>query len=227
VRIGVNSGSLEPDILAKHGHPSPPALVESALRNVRLMESFDFENFIVSIKASDVLTTVDACTLLSEKSDYPQHIGITESGTIRTGSIRSAVGIGILLNRGIGDTVRVSLCGDPVEEIHVAQEILKSLRMAQGPTVLACPTCGRTQIDVSKLAQKVEALVTSISAPINIAVMGCVVNGPGEAKEADIGIAGGAGEGRIFKKGVLVAKVKESELLDTLWKYIQELINSC
>jgi (E)-4-hydroxy-3-methylbut-2-enyl-diphosphate synthase len=224
IRIGVNAGSLEADILARHGHPTPPALVESALHNMRLVESMGFDDYIVSIKASDVLATISACLLLAKESDTPQHIGITEAGTVRTGSIRSAVGLGALLYQGVGDTLRVSLSGDPIDEIYAAREILKSLKLASGPVVIACPTCGRTQIDVAGLAQKVEARVSGVTASITIAVMGCVVNGPGEAREADIGVAGGRGEGQIFRKGVLVAKVKEEELLDALWRYVQEAI---
>jgi (E)-4-hydroxy-3-methylbut-2-enyl-diphosphate synthase len=223
IRIGVNSGSLEKPILEKYGGPTPQALFESALGYIRMMESFAFDNVIFSIKASDVLTTIEACRLLSSNTRYPQHIGITESGTVRSGSIRSAVGIGALLAEGIGDTIRVSLSGDPVQEIFVAKEILKSLGLAQGPVVIACPTCGRTQMDVSGLAQKVEALVADLKTPIKIAVMGCVVNGPGEARDADIGIAGGKGEGQIFVKGVAVAKAPEEKLLDALKDRIREL----
>ena len=225
LRIGVNSGSLEKDILKKFGAPTAEALVESALRAIDLMGSFAFNNFLISIKASDVLTTIAACTMLAQKSDVAQHIGITESGTVRTGAIRSAVGIGALLSRGIGDTIRVSLAGDPVEEIYVAKEILKSLGLMQGPVVIACPTCGRTRIDVAGLAQKVEELVSGLEAPIKIAVMGCIVNGPGEAADADVGIAGGVHEGQIFVKGKpVVEKVPEEKLLAVLWEKIQEII---
>ena len=180
---------------------------------------------IVSIKASDVVTTIDACRMLAEHSNVPQHIGITESGTVRSGSIRSAVGIGVLLAEGIGDTIRVSLAGDPVEEIHAAKEILKALGLMSGPVVIACPTCGRTQIDVAKLAAQVERMVARLTAPIRIAVMGCEVNGPGEARDADIGIAGGKGEGLLIVKGQAVKKVKEEEMLATLKKYIEEMTN--
>ncbi|MBD3240077.1 MAG: flavodoxin-dependent (E)-4-hydroxy-3-methylbut-2-enyl-diphosphate synthase [Chitinivibrionales bacterium] len=223
VRIGVNAGSLEKEILAKHTHPTPQALYESAIHNIQLMESFGFDDIVVSIKASDVCATIEACTLLSRESDRPQHIGITESGTVRTGTIRSSVGIGTLLAQGIGDTIRVSLAGDPLQEVYVAREILKSLKLAAGPIVIACPTCGRTQIDVASLAERVEQMVAGITAPMTVAVMGCVVNGPGEAREADVGIAGGRGEGQVFRRGVAVEKVKESELLDRLWHHIQEL----
>jgi (E)-4-hydroxy-3-methylbut-2-enyl-diphosphate synthase len=223
LRIGVNSGSLEKALLDKYGSPCPQALFESALGYIRMMESFSFDDIIFSIKASDVRTTVEACRLLAGNTQYPQHIGITESGTVRSGTIRSAVGIGTLLAEGIGDTLRVSLAGNPVNEIYVAREILKSLDLMQGPMVIACPTCGRTQIDVAELAEKVEALVAPLSVPIKIAVMGCIVNGPGEARDADIGIAGGRHEGQIFIKGKPVIKVPEDQLIATLWSYIQEI----
>jgi (E)-4-hydroxy-3-methylbut-2-enyl-diphosphate synthase len=226
VRIGVNSGSLEKDLLRKFGGPTPEALVESTTRYINMMEDFNFEDIVLSIKASDVLTTVRACMLLSRSCRYPLHLGITEAGTIRSGSIRSSVGIGILLAQGIGDTIRISLSGDPVEEIYVAKEILKSLELASGPVVIACPTCGRTQMEVTRIAEKVENMVSHITKPIKIAVMGCVVNGPGEAREADIGIAGGKGKGVLFKQGKEIAKVKEEDLLDTLWKHIQDIINT-
>jgi len=224
IRIGVNSGSLEKNLLEKFGGPTPEALTASALGYIDLMEKLGFGDIILSIKASDVLTTIKACRLLSEKTDVPQHIGITESGTVRTGSIRSAVGIGTLLAEGIGDTIRVSLAGDPVREIYVAKEILKSLDLDKGPVVIACPTCGRTSIDVEELATRVEELVAGVTASIKIAVMGCVVNGPGEAKDADIGVAGGKHEGLVFVKGRQAIKVPESELLPTLKKYIDELV---
>jgi (E)-4-hydroxy-3-methylbut-2-enyl-diphosphate synthase len=223
VRIGVNAGSLEKSLLEKHGGPTPQALVESALGFIRMMESFSFDNIILSIKASDVLATVEACRLLSAATDCPQHIGITESGTLRTGTIRSSVGIGALLAEGIGDTLRVSLCSDPVNEVYAGIEILKSLGLAKGPVVIACPTCGRTQIDVVALAEKVEAMIAPLSAPIKIAVMGCVVNGPGEAADADVGIAGGRHEGQIFVKGKMVEKVPEEKLLEVLWGYVKKL----
>jgi (E)-4-hydroxy-3-methylbut-2-enyl-diphosphate synthase len=224
VRIGVNSGSLEKDLLEKYHGPTPTALVQSALGYIRMMENLSFDNLIISIKAADVQTTIEACRLYAQQSDYPQHIGITESGTIRTGSIRSSVGLGVLLADGIGDTIRVSLSGDPVEEVYVAKEILKSLNLATGPVVIACPTCGRTDIDISILAEKVEAMVASITVPIKIAVMGCIVNGPGEAREADVGIAGGKGKGVIFLHGKEVAQVAEEDLLSTLWSYVEEII---
>ncbi len=220
VRIGVNSGSLEKPLLEKYGSPCGRALFESARGYIRMMESLGFDDIIFSIKASDVPVTIEACMLLSEHTDYPQHIGITESGTVRSGAVRSAVGIGSLLSRGIGDTVRVSLCGDPVEEIFVAKEILKSLDLMKGPVVIACPTCGRTQIDVATLARKVEEMVAPLTVPVKIAVMGCIVNGPGEARDADVGIAGGKGEGMIFVKGKPVEKVPEERLLEVLHEQI-------
>lgn len=224
IRIGVNSGSLQKELLAKYGHPCAEALVESAIGYVDQLESYGFDSIVLSIKASSVPVTIDACRLLAEKTDYPQHIGITESGTARSGSIRSAVGLGTLLADGIGDTIRVSLAGDPVDEIYVAKEILKSLGLAQGPTVIACPTCGRTNIDVAGLAREVEERVSSIQKTITIAVMGCVVNGPGEAREADVGIAGGMGRGQIFVKGKPVATVPEDRLIDALMEQVQKLI---
>ena len=223
IRIGVNSGSLEKTILEKYGSPTAEALAESALGYCAMMETMQFDNFILSIKASDVLTTINACRLLSAKTDRPQHVGITEAGTVKSGTIRSAVGIGTLLAEGIGDTIRVSLSGDPLEEIPVAYEILKSLGLASGPMVIACPTCGRTQIDVSCLANTVENMVASLKAPLKIAVMGCVVNGPGEARDADIGIAGGKGEGLLIVKGETLKRVPESELIRELKKCIEEM----
>jgi (E)-4-hydroxy-3-methylbut-2-enyl-diphosphate synthase len=223
IRVGVNSGSVEKDILAKHDGPTPEALLESALGYGRMMERLGFEAVVFSIKASDVATTIAACRLLAAHTDFPQHIGITESGTPRTGAIRSAVGIGTLLAEGIGDTLRVSLAGDPTDEIPVAKEILKALGLAEGPTVVACPTCGRTRIDVARLAEEVEKMVGGLTVPMKIAVMGCVVNGPGEARDADVGIAGGRGEGRVFVKGKPVARVRESAMLEVLWDHIRAI----
>ncbi|MBN1982260.1 MAG: flavodoxin-dependent (E)-4-hydroxy-3-methylbut-2-enyl-diphosphate synthase [Chitinivibrionales bacterium] len=224
LRIGVNAGSLEKQLLQKYGGPTAEALVESAHGYIRQLHDRNFDNFIVSIKASDVLTTVTACRKLSQISDVAQHIGITESGTIRSGTIRSSVGIGILLADGIGDTIRVSLSGDPLEEIPVAQEILKSLNLYSGPVVLACPTCSRTGINVAELARQVEEMVKNITVTIHIAVMGCVVNGPGEAAEADVGIAAGAGHGVIFVRGKQVERVAESQLLEALWRHVQAIV---
>ncbi|MCX7726662.1 MAG: flavodoxin-dependent (E)-4-hydroxy-3-methylbut-2-enyl-diphosphate synthase [Chitinispirillaceae bacterium] len=229
LRIGVNSGSLEKELLKKYGSPVPQALCESALNYLKMMDSFGFYDIVVSIKSSDVISTIEACRLLAENSDVPQHIGITESGTIRSGTIRSAVGIGTLLAEGIGDTIRVSLSGTPIKEIYVAKEILKSLKLMDGPVVIACPTCGRTEINVEEIACKVEEMVSDLQENITIAVMGCVVNGPGEAREADIGIAGGKGEGLLFLKGKPIKKVPEKDLLSELEKEIkkkQDLIPS-
>jgi (E)-4-hydroxy-3-methylbut-2-enyl-diphosphate synthase len=224
IRIGVNSGSLDKKILQKYGGPLPEALLESAQDYIATMQKWNFSNIILSIKASDVATTIKACRLLSAHSDVPQHIGITESGTVKSGSIRSSVGIGTLLAEGIGDTIRVSLAGDPVDEMYVAKEILKSLGLSEGPVVIACPTCGRTQIMVAELASQVEKMVAGVTKQIKIAVMGCVVNGPGEARDCDIGIAGGKHEGLIFVKGEPVTKVPESELLSTFKKYLDKII---
>ncbi len=221
VRIGVNSGSLQKDILEKYGHPTAEALVESAMRYVDLMAKFDFDQFVLSIKASDVITTIDACELLASKTDTPQHIGITEAGTTRGGAIKSAAGLGSLLSRGIGDTMRVSLSGDPVEEIPVARDILKAFGLRNGATIVACPTCGRTNIDLAGLAKKVEDMMNPLETDLHVAVMGCVVNGPGEAREADIGIAGGIGEGLIFVKGEKPVKYPEDQLIDRLWELVQ------
>ncbi len=223
IRIGVNSGSLRKDLLDKYGGPTAEALFESAINHIRLIESMGFYDIVVSIKASSVTATMEACRLLARNTDIPQHIGITESGTVRSGTIRSAVGIGALLAEGIGDTIRVSLAGDPVNEVFVAKEILKSLDLAKGPVVIACPTCGRTEIDVAKIASEVEETVKNIRKPIVIAIMGCVVNGPGEAREADIGIAGGKHEGLIFVRGKPLKKVPEKLLLEEFKKEISKM----
>ncbi|HEX3019732.1 MAG TPA: flavodoxin-dependent (E)-4-hydroxy-3-methylbut-2-enyl-diphosphate synthase [Chitinispirillaceae bacterium] len=224
IRIGINSGSLEKKLLLKYGGPTPEALLECAQNYISMMDSWNFHNIILSIKASDVLTTIRACRLLASHTNVPQHIGITESGTVRSGSIRSSVGIGTLLAEGIGDTIRVSLAGNPVEEIYVAKEILKSLELLRGPVVIACPTCGRTQIDVALLANQVEQIAAGIETPVKIAVMGCVVNGPGEARDADIGIAGGKHEGLLFVKGEPVCKVPEDELLSKFREILDKQI---
>ena len=224
LRIGVNSGSLEKHLLEKHRGPTPKALLDSALGYIALMEEFHFSDFILSIKASNVPTTIEACRLLAQHTDIPQHIGITEAGTVRSGTIRSAVGIGTLLAEGIGDTIRVSLSGDPVQEIFVAKEILKAIGHQTGPTVIACPTCGRTEIDVADLATRVENMVADVTAPLTIAVMGCIVNGPGEAREADIGIAGGKHEGLIIVNGKPLKKVPEAKLLDAFRSELEKVI---
>ncbi len=224
IRIGVNSGSLEKDLLEKYGRVTPEALVESALKHVRILEKFDFHDIVISIKASIVPFSIAAYNLLSEKVDYPLHVGITEAGTVWSGTVKSAVGIGSILSQGIGDTIRVSLTGDPVEEIKAAKEILKSLELRKfGVEFVSCPTCGRTQIDLIKIASIVEEKCRYINKDIKIAVMGCVVNGPGEAREADIGIAGGKGEGLLFKKGEIIKKVPEECLIDELMKEIDKL----
>ncbi len=217
IRVGVNSGSLEKPLLEKYGGVTPEALVESALDKVRIIEEMGYENLVISIKSSDVLNCIHAHEILAARTDYPLHVGITESGTVFSGGLKSAVGLGNILYQGIGDTIRVSLTGDPVEEIHAANIILKALGLKKGGiSVVSCPTCGRTQIDLIGLATSVEQMVQDFDLDIKVAVMGCVVNGPGEAKEADIGIAGGIGEGLLIKKGEIIKKVPESELLAVL-----------
>ena len=223
IRIGVNSGSLEKTLLEKYGGVTAEGIVESALDKVHMIESMGYDNLVVSIKSSDVLMCVKAHELIAKQCPYPLHVGITESGTIYSGNIKSSVGLGIILHEGIGNTIRVSLTGDPVEDIRSAKLILKTLGLRKGGIeVVSCPTCGRTQIDLIGLANEVEKMVQEFPLDIKVAVMGCVVNGPGEAKEADLGIAGGIGEGLLIKKGEIVRKVKEEELLETLR---QELIN--
>ena len=225
IRIGVNAGSLSRKILQKFGGVTAEGLVESALEHVRILEDEKFFDIKISLKAHDVPLTLAAYRLMSEKVDYPLHVGITEAGTINSGVIKSAVGIGALLAEGIGDTIRVSLTGDPVVEVKVANEILKSLGLKNfGATLIACPTCGRTRIDLPKIAAQVEQKLSSVKKNITVAVMGCVVNGPGEARNADVGIAGADGEGIIFRKGKIIRKVPESELVDELFKEIDFLI---
>ncbi|MBL4934898.1 flavodoxin-dependent (E)-4-hydroxy-3-methylbut-2-enyl-diphosphate synthase [Clostridium sp. YIM B02515] len=224
IRIGVNSGSVEKDILSKYGNVCPEALVESALKHVNILEDLNFYDIAISIKSSNVLQMIDSYRLISKKVEYPLHVGVTESGTIWRGTIKSSVGIGTLLCEGIGDTIRVSLTGDPVEEVKVGKEILKSIGLLDsGVEFISCPTCGRTQIDLIKIAKEVEEKVSKLDKKIKIAVMGCAVNGPGEAREADIGIAGGNGEGLIFKKGEIIKKVKEENLVEELLKEINNL----
>ncbi|MDD5342426.1 MAG: flavodoxin-dependent (E)-4-hydroxy-3-methylbut-2-enyl-diphosphate synthase [Patescibacteria group bacterium] len=224
IRIGVNSGSIPADILKKNNGPTPAGMVEAALREIKILEELDFHDIVISLKATDVLTMTQAHRLLSRKVDYPQHLGVTEAGLPWTGTIKSTAGLAILLNEGIGDTIRVSLTGDPVEEVRVAWEILKSLRLREhGRTIISCPTCGRTQIDLIGLAKKIDAATARITKPITIAVMGCPVNGPGEAREADIGVAGTIGQGIIFKKGKIIATVPEAEILPRLLKEIETL----
>ena len=224
IRIGVNGGSLEKPILAKYGGVTPEALVESAFGHIRLLEKFGFTDICVSLKSSSVPVTMAAYRLMSEKSDYPLHLGVTETGTPRMGILKSAVGIGGLLALGIGDTIRVSLSADPVEEVYAARDILKAAGVRKdGPELVACPTCGRTRIDLIGLANEVEERLKSVDKPITVAVMGCAVNGPGEASAADVGIAGGVGEGLLFRKGEIVKKVPQEALVDELFALIEEL----
>lgn len=225
IRIGVNAGSLDKKLLAKYGKVTAEALVESALEHIRILEKLNFYDIKISLKAHDVPLTLDAYRLMSETVDYPLHLGITEAGTVNTGIIKSAVGIGALLAEGIGDTFRISLTGDPVNEVKVANEILKALGLKEyGPTLISCPTCGRCNIDLPSIAEKVEQRLSGITKPIKVAVMGCVVNGPGEARDADIGIAGGKGEGLVFRKGEVINKVPEDKLVDALFEELDKLI---
>lgn len=217
IRVGVNSGSLEKEIVEKYGQVTAEGLVESALDKVAMIEEMGYDNLVISIKSSDVLMCIKAHELIAKQTNYPLHVGVTESGSLIAGNIKSAIGLGNILYQGIGDTIRVSLTGDPVEEIRSAKLILKSLGLRKGGvTVVSCPTCGRTQIDLIGLAGKVEKMASDLDLDIKVAVMGCVVNGPGEAKEADLGIAGGKGEGLLIKKGEVIAKVPEDQLLDAL-----------
>ena len=217
IRVGVNSGSLEKNLLEKYGGVTAEGLVESALDKVSVITDMGYDNLVISIKSSDVMMCIKAHELLAEKTVFPLHVGITESGTTYSGSVKSAIGLGNILYQGIGDTIRVSLTGDPVQEIYAAKMILKTLGLRQGGiTVVSCPTCGRTQIDLISLAEQVEEMVKGFDLDIKVAVMGCAVNGPGEAREADIGIAGGVGEGLLIKKGEIVKKVPEAKLLETL-----------
>lgn len=224
IRIGVNGGSLEKDLLEKFGAVTPEALVESAMRHVRIFESLSFYDIVISIKSSDIGLTVKAYRLLNEMVDYPLHLGITEAGTLFSGTVKSSIGIGIMLYEGIGSTIRVSLTGPPVEEIKVAKKILESLGLRSfGIKIISCPTCGRTEVDLVKIANLLEERVKGIDKDITLAVMGCAVNGPGEAKEADLGIAGGKGELLLFKKGIVVQKFKEDEIIDAVMKAIKTL----
>ncbi len=224
IRVGVNGGSLEKRLLEKYGGPTPEALVESALGHVALLERFGFEDICISLKSSSVPTMMRAYRLMSEKSNYPLHLGVTEAGTPEMGLLRSAIGIGGLLALGIGDTLRVTLTADPVEEIGAARRILRAAGLRrEGPELIACPTCGRTKIDLIPMAREVERRLRAVDKPITVAVMGCVVNGPGEARCADVGLAGGKGEGVLFKKGEVVARVPEERLVDELFKLIETL----
>lgn len=225
IRVGVNSGSLEKDLLEKHGKPTPEAMVESALRKTAMLEAHDFDLIKISLKSSNVLDTVKAYRLMSEASDYPLHLGVTEAGTLIAGTVKSSLGIGLLLAEGIGDTFRVSLTRDPVEEIRVAYEILRALDIRhRGPEIISCPTCGRTEIDLFSLVEKVETALSGIETPIKAAVMGCVVNGPGEAREADVGIAGGRGQGILFRRGEVIRKIPEADLADALVAEVLDLV---
>ena len=223
IRIGVNSGSVEKSILAKYGAPTAEALCESALYHASLLEKFDFTDIVISLKSSSVDTNIKAYERIAERCDYPLHLGVTETGTLRMGIVKSAIGIGSLLQRGIGDTLRVSLTADPAEEIRTGRDILSALGLRGGVKLVSCPTCGRTRIDLIGLANKVEKALEYVDKDITVAVMGCVVNGPGEAREADLGVTGGKGEGLIFKKGQIIRKVPEAELLDALMEEIDKL----
>ena len=223
-RSGVNGGSLEKPLLAKFGGATPEALVESAFGHIKLLEDCDFTDICISLKSSSVPVTMGAYKLMDEKSAYPLHIGVTETGTPKMGILKSAVGIGGLLALGIGDTIRVSLSADPVEEVYAARDILKAAGVRkEGPELISCPTCGRTQIDLIGLANEVEERLKAVDKPITVAVMGCVVNGPGEASAADVGLAGGVGEGLLFKKGEIIKKVPQDKLVDELFRLIETL----
>lgn len=225
IRIGVNAGSLEKDLLEQYGHPTAEALVESAMRHVRILEELNFENIKISLKASDVPLMIAAYRLIAQQVPYPLHLGVTEAGNAKYGTVKSAVGIGTLLAEGIGDTIRVSLTGNPLQEIPVAKQILRSLDLyPKGVELISCPTCGRTQIGLERLVDQVDQLVSGINKPLKLAVMGCVVNGPGEAREADLGIAGGKGEGLIFRKGEIIKKVPEAELLTAFQVELDKLL---
>jgi len=224
IRIGVNGGSLEKEILAKYGKLCPEAMVESAFGHIRLLNRFDFDDICLSLKSSSVPVTMRACQLMRERSDYPLHLGVTEAGTVKMGTLKSAVGVGGLLALGIGETIRVSLSADPVEEVYAARDILKAAGVRKdGPELVSCPTCGRTKVDLIGLANQVEERLKNVEKPITVAVMGCVVNGPGEASAADCGIAGGAGEGLLFQKGKIIKKVPQEQLVDELFALIAEL----
>ncbi|MDZ4384575.1 MAG: flavodoxin-dependent (E)-4-hydroxy-3-methylbut-2-enyl-diphosphate synthase, partial [Nitrospirota bacterium] len=224
IRIGVNAGSLEEDLLEKYGHPTPEAMVESAMRHIRILEENDFHDIKISLKASNIHTTINAYRLISDKVDYPLHVGISEAGPLLSGTVKSAIGIGILLSEGIGDTIRVSLTADPVEEVRVAYEILKALNLRpRGVNIISCPTCGRMEIDIEKIAAVVEKRLSHITLPLNISILGCVVNGIGEGKESDVGIAGGKGSGLLFKNGKMVRRLRESELVEALIKEVEDL----
>lgn len=223
IRVGVNDGSLEKHILAKYGHPTPQALADSALYHASLLERFDFTDIVLSMKASSVDFTIKAYQIAAQRCGYPLHLGITHAGTARMGLVKSAIGIGSLLQQGIGDTIRVSLAADPAEEIRAGKDTLKALGLRRGVKLIACPTCGRTRIDLIPLANRVEAALADCEKDITVAVMGCAVNGPGEAREADVGIAGGRGEGLVFRKGKILRKVPEDKLLEELLAEVKKL----
>lgn len=226
IRIGVNAGSLEKDLLEKYGKPTAKAMVESAKKHIDILEKLDFYDIAISLKASNLDLCIEAYEEAAKTFDYPLHLGITESGTEFSGTIKSSIGLGILLREGIGDTIRVSLSDDPVKEVPVAREILKDCNLLKSPTLVACPTCGRTQIDLIPIAKEVEAFLQTINSDITVAVMGCVVNGPGEAREADIGIAGGIKEGLLFKKGEIIKKVPQDKIVETLKNEIIRMIKN-
>jgi len=227
IRIGVNAGSLEQELLERYGGVTAAAMVESALRHIDMLEGMNYNQIKISLKASDITVMLEAYRMLAERVDYPFHIGVTEAGTMRYGTVKSAIGIGILLNEGIGDTLRVSLTGDPLDEIRVGYDILKALGIRQrGVEVISCPTCGRTQIDLVKIAGEVEEKLQFLKKPLKVAVMGCIVNGPGEAREADVGIAGGKGTGLIFRKGEVIRKVPEARLVEELLKEVANISNT-
>ena len=223
IRIGVNSGSLEKELLEKYGRPTAEALAESALGHVKLLNDCDFDDIVISIKSSNVKLMIEAYRLIAEQTEYPLHLGVTEAGTERMGLIKSSVGIGSLLCDGIGDTIRVSLTADPIKEVYAARDILRACGIGGGVEIVSCPTCGRTKIDLISLANQVEDMLKDVDKPIKVAVMGCAVNGPGEAREADIGVAGGNGEGLIFKKGEIIRKVPENMILEELKREIDRM----
>ena len=224
IRIGINSGSLEKDLYQKYGGVTPEALLESMKRHVELIESYDYHNLVLSIKATDINTTIKTNQLLNQYFDYPIHIGLTEAGTINSGIVRSSYTLGTLLNDGIGNTIRVSLTGDPLNEIPVAKNILAMFNLYQKPTLISCPTCGRTSYNMELVVNEIEKFLETVNKPIKVAIMGCAVNGPGEAKDADIGIAGGNGEALLFKKGEIIRKIPENDLISELIKEIKSML---
>jgi (E)-4-hydroxy-3-methylbut-2-enyl-diphosphate synthase len=226
IRIGVNSGSLDRDLLQRYGGATPEGMVESALRQVRLLESLNFSEIKISLKSSDVMDMVEAYRLLADRVSYPFHLGVTEAGTLLSGSVKSTLGIGLLLAQGIGDTIRVSLTRDPTDEVRVAYEILRGLKLRErGVELISCPTCGRCEIDLIGLTHEVEKRLLRVKTPLKVAIMGCVVNGPGEAKEADVGVAGGRGQGVLFKQGEIVAKIPEAELISKLLEAVSSMVD--